>query len=70
MLAPLRCISYKMRRVIVSTYQSVSGTGIKAVRQMENEANGIKGEMILSYPFKNALPHCDVFMNNGYTKKK
>lgn len=63
--------AYKMRRVIVSTYQSVSGTGIKAVRQMENEANGIKGEMVYPYQiYKNALPHCDVFMNNGYTKEE
>lgn len=63
--------AYKMRRVIVSTYQSVSGTGIKAVKQMENEANGIKGEMVYPYQiFKNALPHCDVFMNNGYTKEE
>ena len=63
--------TYKMRRVIVSTYQSVSGTGVKAVRQMENEANGIKGEMVYPYQiFKNALPHCDVFMNNGYTKEE
>ncbi len=63
--------AYKMRRVIVSTYQSVSGTGIKAVRQMENEANGIKGEMVYPYQiFKNALPHCDIFMNNGYTKEE
>ena len=63
--------AYKMKRVIVSTYQSVSGTGIKAVQQMENEANGVKGEM--AYPhqiFKNALPHCDVFMKNGYTKEE
>ena len=63
--------AYKMRRVIVSTYQSVSGTGIKALRQMENEANGIEGEMVYPYQiFKNALPHCDVFMNNGYTKEE
>ena len=63
--------AYKMKRVIVSTYQSVSGTGVKAVRQMENEANGIKGEMVYPHQiFKNALPHCDVFMNNGYTKEE
>lgn len=69
-LFPLHKV-YKMRRVIVSTYQSVSGTGIKAVRQMENEANGIKGETVYPYQiFKNALPHCDVFMNNGYTKEE
>ena len=69
-LFPLHKV-YKMRRVIVSTYQSVSGTGIKAVRQMENEANGIEGEMVYPYQiFKNALPHCDAFMNNGYTKEE
>ncbi|TKD65193.1 aspartate-semialdehyde dehydrogenase [Flavobacterium sp. ASW18X] len=62
---------YGMKRVIVSTYQSVSGTGVKAVEQMENEATGIKGEMAYPYPIhKNALPHCDVFMENGYTKEE
>ncbi len=62
---------YGMKRVIVSTYQSVSGTGVKAVEQMENEAQGIKGEMAYPYPInKNALPHCDVFMENGYTKEE
>ncbi|NJB36998.1 aspartate-semialdehyde dehydrogenase [Croceivirga sp. JEA036] len=62
---------YGMKRVIVSTYQSVSGTGVKAVEQMENEAKGIKGEMAYPYPInKNALPHCDVFMENGYTKEE
>ena len=69
-LAPLHK-AYKMRRVIVSTYQSVSGTGIKAVQQMENEIQGIKGPMVYPYPiFKNALPHCDVFLENGYTKEE
>lgn len=63
--------TYKMKRVIVSTYQSVSGTGIKAVKQMENEANGVKGEMAYPYQiFKNALPQCDAFMDNGYTKEE
>ncbi|GGG38414.1 aspartate-semialdehyde dehydrogenase [Croceivirga lutea] len=62
---------YGMKRVVVSTYQSVSGTGVKAVEQMENEAQGIKGEMAYPYPInKNALPHCDVFMENGYTKEE
>lgn len=62
---------YKMKRVIVSTYQSVSGTGVKAVEQMENEAAGIKGEMAYPYPInRNALPHCDVFLENGYTKEE
>ncbi|WP_036380711.1 aspartate-semialdehyde dehydrogenase [Muricauda sp. MAR_2010_75] len=62
---------YKMRRVIVSTYQSVSGTGVKAVQQMENEAAGVEGEMAYPYPInRNALPHCDVFLENGYTKEE
>ncbi|WP_431162099.1 aspartate-semialdehyde dehydrogenase [Flagellimonas beolgyonensis] len=62
---------YQMKRVIVSTYQSVSGTGIKAVQQMENEAAGIDGEMAYPYPInRNALPHCDVFLENGYTKEE
>ena len=62
---------YKMKRVIVSTYQSVSGTGVKAVQQLENELKGIKGEMVYPYPIgRNALPHCDVFLENGYTKEE
>ena len=69
-LAPLHK-KYKMKRVVVSTYQSVSGTGVKAVQQMENEIAGIKGEMAYPYPIhKNALPHCDVFEPNGYTKEE
>ncbi len=62
---------YGLNRVVVSTYQSVSGTGIKAVQQMENESQGIEGAM--AYPYKinrNALPHCDVFLENGYTKEE
>ena len=62
---------YRMKRVVVSTYQSVSGTGVKAVQQMENEAAGIEGEMAYPYPInRNALPHCDVFLENGYTKEE
>lgn len=62
---------YRMKRVVVSTYQSVSGTGVKAVQQMENEAAGIDGEMAYPYPInRNALPHCDVFLENGYTKEE
>jgi aspartate-semialdehyde dehydrogenase len=62
---------YKMKRVVVSTYQSVSGTGVKAVRQLENEIAGIDGEMAYPYPIgRNALPHCDVFEDNGYTKEE
>ncbi len=62
---------YNMKRVIVSTYQSVSGTGVKAVQQLENEIAGIDGEMAYPYPIgRNALPHCDVFLENGYTKEE
>jgi aspartate-semialdehyde dehydrogenase len=69
-LAPLHN-KYKMKRVIVSTYQSVSGTGVKAVKQLENEIKGVKTEMAYPYPIhKNALPHCDEFEENGYTKEE
>ncbi len=69
-LAPLHN-KYQMKRVVISTYQSVSGTGVKAVRQLENEIAGIKGEMAYPYPIsRNALPHCDVFLENGYTKEE
>ncbi|KPM31901.1 Aspartate-semialdehyde dehydrogenase [Croceitalea dokdonensis DOKDO 023] len=62
---------YQMKRVVVSTYQSVSGTGVKAVQQLENEMAGVKGEMAYPYPInRNALPHCDVFLENGYTKEE
>lgn len=62
---------YDIKRVVVSTYQSVTGTGVKAVRQLENERNNIKGEMAYKYPIdKNALPHIDVFLDNGYTKEE
>jgi len=69
-LAPLHK-AYRMKRVVVSTYQSVSGTGVKAVQQMENEMAGVKAEMAYPYPIhRNALPHCDVFLENGYTKEE
>ena len=69
-LAPLHK-PYKIKRIVVSTYQSVSGTGIKAVEQMENEIAGKKGEMAYPYPIhKNAIPHCDIFEENGYTKEE
>lgn len=62
---------YDIKRVVVSTYQSVTGTGVKAVQQMENERNSVKGEMAYKYPIdKNALPHIDVFLDNGYTKEE
>ncbi|QKX04598.1 aspartate-semialdehyde dehydrogenase [Aquimarina sp. TRL1] len=62
---------YKIKRVIVSTYQSITGTGVKAVQQLENEYVGEKGEMAYPYPIhRNAIPHCDVFEANGYTKEE
>ncbi len=69
-LAPLHK-AYKIKRVVVSTYQSITGTGVKAVEQMENERNGIQGEMAYAYPIdKNCIPHCDSFEENGYTKEE
>jgi len=69
-LAPLHK-KYTMKRVVISTYQSVSGTGVKAVKQLDNEEAGIKGEMAYPHPIgRNALPHCDVFLENGYTKEE
>ena len=62
---------YGVKRVIVSTYQSITGTGVKAVEQMENERSGKKVEMVYPYQIdRNCLPHCDVFMENGYTKEE
>ena len=69
-LSPLH-LKYKMKRIVISTYQSVSGSGVKAVQQLNNEEAGIEGEM--AYPHKigrNAIPHCDVFLKNGYTKEE
>ena len=69
-LAPLHK-EYGVKRVVVSTYQSITGTGVKAVEQMENERNGIAGDMVYPYPIdKNCLPHCDAFLENGYTKEE
>lgn len=69
-LAPLHK-KYNIKRIIVSTYQSITGTGLKAVKQLENELAGVKGEMAYPYPIhKNAIPHCDVFEENGYTKEE
>jgi len=62
---------YKIARIVVSTYQSVSGTGKKAVDQLMNERRGISGEMAYHYPIDlNVLPHIDVFLENGYTKEE
>lgn len=62
---------YKIKRVVVSTYQSITGTGVKAVEQLENERAGKDGEMAYHYPIdKNCIPQCDVFTDNGYTKEE
>jgi aspartate-semialdehyde dehydrogenase len=69
-LAPLHK-AYGVKRVIVSTYQSITGTGVKAVQQLENERAGVSGEMAYHYPIdKNCIPHCDSFLDNGYTKEE
>lgn len=69
-LAPLHH-KYKIKRIIVSTYQSITGTGVKAVQQLENEYAGIQGEMAYKYQIhRNAIPHCDSFEENGYTKEE
>ena len=69
-LAPLQK-KYGIQRIVVSTYQSITGTGVKAVQQLKNEYNDEKGEMAYPYPIhRNAIPHCDVFMDNGYTKEE
>ena len=69
-LAPLHR-KYGVKRVIVSTYQSITGTGVKAVKQLENEYAGIQGDMAYKYPIhRNAIPQCDSFEDNGYTKEE
>lgn len=69
-LAPLHK-KYKIKRVVVSTYQSITGTGVKAVKQFENECAGIDGEMAYKYKInRNCIPHCDSFEENGYTKEE
>jgi aspartate-semialdehyde dehydrogenase len=69
-LAPLHK-KYKMKRVVVSTYQSVSGTGSKAVKQMEDEEKDVAPQMVYPHQIhRNVIPHCDVFQDNGYTKEE
>ncbi|MFN8257455.1 MAG: aspartate-semialdehyde dehydrogenase [Bacteroidales bacterium] len=69
-LAPLHK-KYKIKRIVVSTYQSVTGTGVKAVKQMENERNGIKGDMAYAWPIdKNCFPHGGTFTDDGYTTEE
>ena len=69
-LAPLHR-KYKIKRLVVATYQSVTGTGVKAVQQMENERKGIKGEMAYAHPIdKNCFPHGGSFQPDGYTTEE
>ena len=69
-LAPIHK-KFKIKRLVISTYQSITGTGVKAVKQLKNEMSGTPGEN--AYPHqihKNALPHCDIFLENNYTKEE
>jgi len=69
-IAPIHRV-YGIERMIVSTYQSITGSGVKAVEQLNNERSGISGEMAYPYPIdKNCLPHCDVFLENAYTQEE
>lgn len=69
-LAPLH-VKYKIKRIVVSTYQSVTGTGKDAVQQMMDERKGVDGPKVYPHPIDmNALPHIDVFQDNGYTKEE
>jgi aspartate-semialdehyde dehydrogenase len=69
-LAPLHR-KYKIKRLVIATYQSVTGTGVKAVTQMENERNGIKGEMAYAHPIDmNCFPHGGTFQPDGYTTEE
>ena len=69
-LYPLH-VKYGIKRIVVSTYQSITGTGVKAIKQMENERQGIKGEMAYAHQIdKNCIPQIDVFLENGYTKEE
>jgi len=69
-LAPLHR-KYQIKRIVISTYQSVTGTGIKAVRQLENERQGVVGEMAYPHPIDlNLFPHGGYFLPNGYTSEE
>jgi aspartate-semialdehyde dehydrogenase len=69
-LAPLHR-KYKIKRLVIATYQSVTGTGVKAVTQMENERKGIKGEMAYAHPIDmNCFPHGGTFQADGYTTEE
>lgn len=69
-VAPLHR-EYGIKRLVISTYQSVTGTGVKAVTQLDNERRGLGGEMAYPYPIDlNCIPQCDIFLDNGYTKEE
>jgi aspartate-semialdehyde dehydrogenase len=69
-LAPLHR-KYKIKRLVIATYQSVTGTGVKAVAQMENERAGVEGEMVYAHPIdKNCFPHGGSFQPDGYTTEE
>jgi aspartate-semialdehyde dehydrogenase len=69
-LAPLHEL-YGLQRLVISTYQSITGTGVKAMQQLENEEEGVQGDMAYPYPiYRNCLPHCDDFVETGYTKEE
>lgn len=71
-LAPLHK-RFKIKRLVISTYQSITGTGAKAVEQYESEKNNVHGEYEMAYHYKildNCIPHCDVFLDNDYTKEE
>ncbi len=69
-IAPLHR-EYTIRRLVISTYQSITGTGVRAVTQLNNERQGLSGEMAYPYPIDmNCLPQCDVFIDNGYTREE
>jgi len=69
-LAPLHRV-YGIDRLVISTYQSITGTGMKAVAQWQAERDGQAAEMVYPHPIdRNCLPHCDVFLENGYTKEE
>ncbi len=71
-LAPLHK-KYGIERLVISTYQSITGTGVKAVNQYEAEKNGAESDYEMAYHYRildNCLPHCDIFLENGYTKEE
>ena len=63
--------NFNIQRVVISTYQSITGTGVKALNQLKNEYQNKSGEMAYPYPIhQNAIPHCDIFLDNDYTREE